>query len=94
MAHIEVPREPRSDDGGVNLATALQYGPATGLKRTQEFFREFTERVYAPAYDDWTTLIHAGNTDGYAVHIICRVQWLIEVAVFDVQVGSHCQVAT
>ena len=68
--HIEVPCEPRPDDGGVNLATALQYGPATGLTRTQEFFREFTERVYAPAYDDWTTLVHAGNTDGYAVHII------------------------
>jgi aromatic amino acid aminotransferase I len=68
---IEVPREPQPDDGGVNLATALQYAPATGLKRTQEFMREFTERVYAPAYDNWTTLVHIGNTDGYAILYRC-----------------------
>ena len=77
---IEVPREPHPDDGGVNLSTALQYGPATGLPRTQEFIREFTERVYAPAYDDWTTLVHTGNTDGYVCgpnH--CCVRWLIGV---------------
>ena len=67
---IEVPHEPRPDDGGINLSTALQYGPATGLTRTKEFIREFTERVYAPVYDGWTTLVHAGNTDGYAVHIV------------------------
>ena len=66
--HIEVPHDPHPDDGGVNLSTALQYGPATGLPRTQEFIHEFTERVYAPAYHDWTTLIHTGNTDGY----VCR----------------------
>ena len=65
-----MPREPRPDDGGLNLATALQYAPATGLKRTQEFIREFMERVYAPAYDGWTTLIHTGNTDGFAVLIV------------------------
>ncbi len=67
VARVEVPRTPLPDDGGVNLATALQYGPATGLARTRAFIREFTERVYAPAYDDWTTLVHTGNTDGYAV---------------------------
>ena len=67
---IEVPREPQPDDGGINLSKALQYGPAIGLTRTQEIIHEFTERVYAPAYDDWTTLIHTGNTDGYVVHII------------------------
>lgn len=63
---IEVPRDPRTDDSGFNLATALQYGPATGLARTQAFIREFTERVYAPAYDNWTTLVHTGNTDGWS----------------------------
>ncbi|KAH8989736.1 PLP-dependent transferase [Lactarius akahatsu] len=62
---IEVPREPRPDDGGVNLAAALQYGPATGLPRLQKFMHEFTERVYAPGYDNWTTLVHTGNTDGW-----------------------------
>ncbi|KAH9055318.1 PLP-dependent transferase, partial [Lactarius vividus] len=63
---IEVPREPRPDDGGVNLAAALQYGPATGLPYLQKFMREFTERVYAPAYENWTTLVHTGNTDGWS----------------------------
>ncbi|KAH9012428.1 PLP-dependent transferase [Lactarius pseudohatsudake] len=62
---IEVPREPRPDDGGVNLASALQYSPATGLPRLQKFIQEFTERVYAPGYDNWTTLVHTGNTDGW-----------------------------
>lgn len=61
---IRVPREPREGDGGLNLATALQYGPATGLARTQAFIREFTERIYGPAYADWATLIDTGNTDG------------------------------
>jgi aromatic amino acid aminotransferase I len=61
---IEVPREPHPDDGDVNLARALQYAPATGLARTQEFIRAFTERVHAPVYNDWTTLVHTGNTDG------------------------------
>ena len=64
MTHVRVPLEPRDGDGGLNLATALQYGPATGLARTKAFFREFTERIYAPAYADWATLIDTGNTDG------------------------------
>lgn len=62
---IEVPREPRPDDGGVNLASALQYGPATGLPRLQKFIQEFTERVYAPGYENWTPLVHTGNTDAW-----------------------------
>ncbi|KAH9009853.1 PLP-dependent transferase [Lactarius deliciosus] len=62
---IEVLCEPRPDDDGVNLASALQYGTATGLPRLRTFMREFTERVYAPAYDNWTTLVHTGNTDGW-----------------------------
>jgi aromatic amino acid aminotransferase I len=61
---VQIPREPHQGDEGLNLATALQYGPATGMTRTQAFIREFTERIYAPAYSDWTTLVHAGNTDG------------------------------
>ncbi|KAI0299111.1 PLP-dependent transferase [Multifurca ochricompacta] len=64
--HVGVPRSPRQGDGGLNLATALQYGPATGLARIQAFTREFTERIYAPVYNDWTTLVHTGNTDGWS----------------------------
>ena len=62
--HVRIPREPRDGDGGLNLATALQYSPATGLARAQAFIREFTERIYAPAYADWATLIDTGSTDG------------------------------
>jgi len=60
---VNVPRELRWEDGGLNLATTLQYSPFTGFARTRAFIREFTERIYGPAYDDWTTL-HTGNTDG------------------------------
>ena len=65
---IQVPREPRQGDGGLNLATALQYGPATGLAPLQTFIREFTDRIYAPAYADWTTLVDTGSTDGCEHH--------------------------
>jgi aromatic amino acid aminotransferase I len=61
---VHIPREPRPGDGGLNLTTALQYSPATGHALLQKFIREFTERIYAPAYDDWSTLVHTGNTDG------------------------------
>ncbi|KAI0265959.1 PLP-dependent transferase [Gloeopeniophorella convolvens] len=64
-AHIDIPRAPRAHDGGLNLATALQYGPATGLARTQAFLRAFTARVHAPRARGWTTLVHTGNTDGW-----------------------------
>ncbi|KAI0278621.1 pyridoxal phosphate-dependent transferase [Russula aff. rugulosa BPL654] len=63
---IQIPREPREGDGGLNLATALQYSPATGLAPLQKIIREFTERIHAPAYADWTTLVDAGNTDGWS----------------------------
>ena len=61
---VEVPREPRRGDGGLNLANALQYSAATGLVPLQTLIREFTERVYDPAYADWTTLVDTGSTDG------------------------------
>jgi aromatic amino acid aminotransferase I / 2-aminoadipate transaminase len=61
---VEIPHKQQPGDGGLNLTTALQYSPATGLERTRAFIREFTERIYSPAYDDWTTIIDTGNTDG------------------------------
>ena len=63
---IHIPREPRPGDGGLNLTTALKYGPATGHALLRAFINECTERIYAPAYEDWTTLVHTGNTDGCA----------------------------
>ncbi|KZV91707.1 PLP-dependent transferase [Exidia glandulosa HHB12029] len=63
--HFAIPRYPAAK-GDASLAEALQYGPATGLKMTQEFIRKFVERVYAPAYNNWTTLVDVGNTEGWS----------------------------
>lgn len=65
--HLVVPKytaAPPSDE--VSLAVALQYGTATGLLPLNAFITEFTKRVYQPQYADFTTLIHAGNTDGWS----------------------------
>ena len=60
---ITVPKyAPKATD--VNLATALQYGTGQGLIALQDFTKEFIEKVYQPAYSDWTMLISTGNTDG------------------------------
>lgn len=42
---------------------------ATGVIQLQEFIRGFTKRVYDPAYSDWTTLAHCGNTDA----LVCLI---------------------
>ncbi|KIM77125.1 hypothetical protein PILCRDRAFT_627766 [Piloderma croceum F 1598] len=48
-----------------NLTTALQYGPVTGLPQLIEFQTNLSAKVFQPAYDNFTTLIHTGNTDGW-----------------------------
>ncbi|KZS93370.1 PLP-dependent transferase [Sistotremastrum niveocremeum HHB9708] len=57
-----------------NLAVALQYGTATGLVPLQKFIQEFVTKVYQPAYSDFTTIVHVGNTDGWsrAVMTLCN----------------------
>ncbi|TCD67496.1 hypothetical protein EIP91_012301 [Steccherinum ochraceum] len=60
---ITVPKYPTSPDQ-INLAVALQYGQASGLAQLQVFIKHFVSQVYSPAFSDWTTLIHTGNTDG------------------------------
>lgn len=47
----------------VNLAVALQYGSGEGLEHMAKVVRDFTAKVYQPAYSDWTALCHVGNTD-------------------------------
>ncbi|TFY60507.1 hypothetical protein EVG20_g7392 [Dentipellis fragilis] len=71
---ITIPKEPSAGDNGLNLATALQYGPATGLAPLQKFIQEFSEQVYHPAFSDCTTMLHTGNTDGWskAVGTLCN----------------------
>lgn len=39
-------------------------GTATGLVPLQKFIQEFVTKVYQPAYSDFTTIVHVGNTDG------------------------------
>ncbi|KAF8520678.1 pyridoxal phosphate-dependent transferase [Gautieria morchelliformis] len=63
-ARFTVPKY-RAQPGDVDLATALQYSPVTGMQPLQEFIHNFTSKVFKPAYSDWTTLVHTGNTDGF-----------------------------
>lgn len=58
----------------LSLSTALQYSMATGLPQIQKIIQEFTGKVYTPAYENYTTLLHAGNTDGWskAVLTLCN----------------------
>lgn len=60
---ITVPKFPSSPTD-LNLASALQYGVSKGLPQLNEFIKAFTAAVYRPAYANWTTLVHTGNTDG------------------------------
>ncbi|EKM59753.1 uncharacterized protein PHACADRAFT_250454 [Phanerochaete carnosa HHB-10118-sp] len=63
---INVPKYASDPVNEVNLAVALQYGTAQGIVPLQKFIKEFVTRVYQPAYSDFATLVHTGNTDGWA----------------------------
>lgn len=62
---IAIPKTPSANDEGLNLSVALQYGPATGLAPLRDFLQHLSGTVYKPAYSDFTTLVHTGNTDGW-----------------------------
>ena len=49
--------------GAIDLAAALQYDTAQGSVQLREIIKAFTRRAYQPAYEDWETLMHMGNTD-------------------------------
>ncbi|KAF9569073.1 PLP-dependent transferase [Agrocybe pediades] len=70
---ITVPKYPEHE-GDVNLAVALQYGLSKGLPQLQAIINEFSSKVYRPAYANFTTILHAGNTDGWmkAVTTLCN----------------------
>lgn len=61
---ITVPKYPEHE-GDINLATSLQYGIAKGMPQLQDVIREITAKVYRPAYSNFATLLHGGNTDGW-----------------------------
>lgn len=71
---ITIPKYASDPTNEVNLATALQYGTAQGIIPLQKFLKEFASKVYQPAYSDFTTLVHTGNTDGWsrAVLTLCN----------------------
>lgn len=50
----------------VNLAVALQYGTAQGILPLQSFIKDFSAKVYQPAYSDFATLVQTGCTDGWS----------------------------
>ncbi|KDR83779.1 hypothetical protein GALMADRAFT_110657 [Galerina marginata CBS 339.88] len=64
-APISIPKYPVNPED-VNLATALQYGMARGIPQLMKVIGEFTAKVYQPGYANYATLLHAGNTDGWA----------------------------
>lgn len=70
---LYIPKYPVKS-GDLNLATALQYGMARGIPQLQDITKEFTRKVYKPAYDNYKTLVHIGNTDGWvkAIMTLCN----------------------
>ena len=73
-SNITVPKYVNSPNKEVNLATALQYGTAQGIVPLQKFIKEFSAKVYQPAYENWTILLHGGNTDAWtrAILTLCN----------------------
>ncbi|OJA14663.1 hypothetical protein AZE42_02405 [Rhizopogon vesiculosus] len=55
-----------ANDGDIDLARSLQYGPSVAQQQLQVFLREFTSEVYRPAFEDWSVLVDTGNTDGWS----------------------------
>lgn len=41
-------------------------GMSSGIPQLQKIVREFTDRVLQPGYENYTTLLHAGNTDAWS----------------------------
>ena len=39
---------------------------ATGIPALQVFLKEYSTRFYKPAFSDFATLVHTGNTDGWS----------------------------
>lgn len=58
--------------GDINLASALQYALVMGLAPLRKWITDFTASVYQPAYADWQTFVHAGNTDACVLSVFLR----------------------
>ncbi|KAG5637783.1 hypothetical protein H0H81_003284 [Sphagnurus paluster] len=62
---FQVPKYP-TKSGDLNLALSLQYSLASGVPALQSLLEEITMKVYQPAYSNYATLVHTGNTDAWA----------------------------
>jgi len=47
-----------------NLATGLQYGTGRGIPSLEKFVNRFSREVLHPAFPEFSTFVHAGNTAG------------------------------
>ncbi|KAG9092195.1 hypothetical protein FRC06_000201 [Ceratobasidium sp. 370] len=78
---LKIPKYAGPDSGAnpIQLSTALQYSEVAGLPPFIEFVRNFTLKVFKPAYSDFRVLANSGNTDGWtkAAAILCQQNELI-----------------
>ncbi|KAG8813589.1 hypothetical protein FRC18_002391 [Serendipita sp. 400] len=63
---LVVPKWPSHSSEDVNISRALQYDLARGLQVLQEYLHDYSKRFFKPAYRDFATLVHTGNTDGWS----------------------------
>lgn len=61
--NVNIPKYP-ANLGDLSLSTVLQYTPTVANPQLQKIMYEFSTKVFKPAYLDYTTLVHTGNTDG------------------------------
>jgi len=71
---VSIPKWPQAP-GELSLSTALQYSLARGVPQLEDFVFDFTAKVHNPPYRNFTTIVHAGNTDGWAkvVSMLCDI---------------------
>lgn len=62
---ISIPKYTDKPDA-IDLASSLQYSMVSGLPQLKKFCMEFSKKIFQPAYSNFTTILHAGNTDGCA----------------------------
>ncbi|KAG7727436.1 hypothetical protein KL933_002370 [Ogataea haglerorum] len=53
-----------SDPSEIDLKTGLQYGFTNGTKCLVDFTRDFVKKVWRPGYDEWSTMLTCGGSNG------------------------------
>jgi len=62
-----IPRRLQANDASkLELKTALQYSPITGLPVAEKIIHDWVARVHKPAYNNWETLIDVGASSGWS----------------------------